>query len=174
MRVLTSIVLEICVILSLCSCARVNARYADSSIVNSSQPVSSGREDRLGASLAVRKLWSAIDEERQEGIDDIHRFGGASVEPLISLLKDLLHDPKARFPIGKEKEGAKVLRDYVRGPRNFDLGMRLGSLVINSRLMSDSVRLLGDLRAEKAVPVLVEIMNKNLHGNTAPEIYALR
>ena len=42
-----------------------------------------------------------------------------------------------------------------------DSSERLAAVAINARLMTDIVQLLGELRAEQAIPILIEIMNKH-------------
>jgi hypothetical protein len=110
-------------------------------------------------------------------------LGARSVERLTGLLSELVHDQRPRFPIDKEQEGATVLRDFPAALRNYSkdpshyksLTNRLSALAINSRLMGDVVYLLGELKAESAAPILIEILNKysGFNGLGGPEKSAL-
>jgi hypothetical protein len=162
----------------------------------------SGEADNSNpANREVEKLWSASEAERQEGKAAMTRLGSLSVDPLVALLKDLIEDPHPRFPIGKELEGKNALdrgwqADRERQERIKDrqgpldvhrevteaLGVfkEVRALAINSRLLFDVIELLGVLRAEAAVPVLVEILETEGGGinfssaqNMRPEMIAL-
>ena len=134
-------------------------------------------------SLGIGNLWSSSDAERRRGLDRMLLLGARSVDRLIGLLSELVHDQRPRFPIDKEQEGATVLRDFPAALRNYSkdpshyrgLTNRLSALAINSRLMEDVVYLLGELKAEPAVPILIEILNKHsgLPGLGGPEKSAL-
>lgn len=131
---------------------------------------------------AVRKLWSSSDAERKSGIKQVMQIGAAAVEPLVALLSDLAHDQRPRFPVGKEAEGDRALQEYIEAERQFenvisdhsvveDWRKRLSEIAINSRLMTDVVYLLGELKAESAIPILIEIANR--HWEVGPAGYDL-
>jgi HEAT repeats len=122
---------------------------------------------------AIKSLSSSTERDRSEGIKQIQQLGRAAIEPLVSLLSDLVHNQRPRFPVDKTEEGAGALREYVTAVRAFSKGTgvsydevkvasaRLAAVAINTRLMTDVVQLLGRLRAEPAIPILIEIMNKH-------------
>lgn len=131
---------------------------------------------------AVRKLWSSSDAERKSGIKQVMQIGTPAVEPLVALLSDLAHNQRPRFPKGKEAEGNKALQEYIEAERQFEDDIaehdvveqrrkRLSELAINSRLMTDVVYLLGELKAEPAISILVEIANR--HWEVGPAGYDL-
>src|ERR1041384_7713839 len=99
----SSTVLSVAAILVLGSCSSVK-RLQDNTAVNDSASLAiSQSANQEIAPKAINKLWSANENERQEGINTILALGDAAVEPLDTLLKDLLRDPRPRFPTGKEK-----------------------------------------------------------------------
>ncbi|HYL98067.1 MAG TPA: hypothetical protein VEZ90_03860 [Blastocatellia bacterium] len=128
----------------------------------------------LSANEAVAKLWSAREPERQKGIEQIRELGAVAAPPLVSLLTDLVHDQRPRFAPQNEPAGARALSEYLRNPESKALRAKLDALTINARLMGDAVELLGDLKSEQAVPILLEILNRSYRGRPAPEIPALR
>lgn len=138
-------------------------------------------------SAVIKKLWSSSDRERSEGIEQIRRSGQRAIEPMVLLLSELVHNQEPRYAIGREEEGARALQEYVLAVGRYlrddgityadikPFGDRLSALAINSRLMADVVHLLGELRAQPAVPILIEILNKRSGsgGLGAPENDAL-
>jgi hypothetical protein len=134
---------------------------------------------------AIDKLWSASDSERQEGKDALLRFGQRSVDPLLTLLADLMESQHPRFPRGKEADGHRALRraQELSATREGLAGaMRLSEdfkpvsdLSINSRLFLDITELLGNLGAESAIPLLVGILEREPAGfslTSAPHMRA--
>ena len=134
-----------------------------------SGPIPQARDQEVA--IAIEKLWSASDTDRQDGIKQIRRLAPASIKPLVALLSDLIRDQRPRFPAGREEDGKRVLETYLKAPSD-DAADRVDELAINSRLMTDVINLLADLKAEAAVPVLIEILNKNSLA-TGPEASAL-
>ncbi len=130
---------------------------------------------------AIRKLWSFNDAERRDGIEEIARLGPIAAKPLSALLSDLIENHHPRFPTGKEDEGKKALERYIKSARSGrdedeEAHNRVSKLAINSRLMQDAICLLGELKAEEGVPVLIRIMEgqaQNSRG-TGYEMIALR
>jgi len=125
---------------------------------------------------AMNALWSYSESERSKAIDHLLQLGQESVRPLISLLQDLLYYRHPRFAKGKEAEGAAYLQEYLNesgwfsgqpSRENIDrfrdhsrrATERLSKLVINSRLITDAIYLLGDIKSPEAIPVLLEILN---------------
>ncbi len=121
---------------------------------------------------AIKKLWSPNESERSEGVDELLRIGPASVEKLTSLLMELIHDQRPRFVPGREQDGERALHEYLSSARRlYSVGGdyaetkaakdRLTVLTMNSRLMTDIVYLLGELKAEQAIPLLMEMVNRD-------------
>lgn len=149
-----------------------------------SMPNSSNQDQ---GAIAIKRLSSSTERDRSEGIERIQQLGRAAIEPLVSLLSDLVHNQRPRFPVDKTEEGARALREYVMAVRASSKGTgvsydeikvaseRLAAVAINARLMTDIVQLLGELRAEQAIPILIEIMNKHygIGGLGGSEKYAL-
>jgi HEAT repeat protein len=115
---------------------------------------------------AIKKLWSEDASVRDLGRAELLRMGPAAVEPLGSLLWDLVHDHRPRFAIERENEGRKALDESLAVLRSkdppfdheaFDEAFRLA---INARLISDAISLLGELRVVEGVPILVRIMER--------------
>ncbi|MEN3331489.1 MAG: hypothetical protein V7641_854 [Blastocatellia bacterium] len=112
---------------------------------------------------AIDDLWSANDEERQAAKEKLIQLGQASVQPLIDLLQDIITNPTARYLRGKEMEASELderLRSLPKESRREAVRLvnQLGELVVNWRLKSDICELLGRLRAEAAIPVLMKMM----------------
>jgi hypothetical protein len=116
---------------------------------------------------AIQKLWSADEAERIGGKQLLLERGSQAIQPLVTLLKDLIENEHPRFVLGREEEGSKLLADYLSLCRNGEKFDKISEaydrilyLAINARLMADLIELLGDLRAEEAVPVFIEIMER--------------
>jgi HEAT repeat protein len=133
-------------------------------------PMADGTQSQTD--IAIKKLWSPNESERSEGVQALLRIGPASIEKLNRLLGELIHDQSPRFVPGREQEGERALQEYVRTARRlFSAGgeydeliaakARLIPLTLNSRLMTDVVHLLGELKAEQVVPLLMEMVNRN-------------
>ena len=139
-------------------------------------------DNRVGQAIGM--LWSADDSVRNQGLEETLGLGPATVQPLIELLCDLIRNPYPRFASGKEQEGHKLLEDYeelIRGNNDSADDSRrfqtAANVVINSRLISDAVFLLGELRAVEAIPVLINIMENRsteTYGAISLEMDALR
>lgn len=159
-----------------CGCHVVEPQKISPSLNQASlwSGVQNGDDDQSRLNSAIKKLWSPIENERQQGMEQIKQLGDRGIEPLLALLTDLSHNNKPQFLTGNEEEGERLLKEYRNNPENDKVARRIAAITINERLKSDIVNLLGDLRAEKAVPILVEIVNKNLLGMDKSEIYALR
>lgn len=121
---------------------------------------------------AIRKLWGIGDIERKDGVAQLQALGLAAGEALVNLLEELVSDPRPRFPTGMERDGAEAVENYelaVQAHRDNESSKlvkirssqkRIALLAINSRLMRDSVHVLGKLKESRAVPVLLKIMNR--------------
>lgn len=109
-------------------------------------------------------------------MDELLRIGAGSIEKLTSFLAELIHDQRPRFSPGKEQEGERALDEYLRSVRTFykegvdyaetkPAKDRLTALTINSRLMTDVINLLAELKAQQAVPLLMELVNRHWEIN---------
>lgn len=131
---------------------------------------------------AIKMLWSADNTVRGFGREEILRIGSATVEPLIKLLSDLIQNSFPRFAAGKEEKGGEALNGYIdlarkakqplQDNKDFETVCRLA---INTRLISDAIFLLGELRAVEAIPALIHIMERrmNRHEMAGIEMEAL-
>ena len=116
---------------------------------------------------AIEKLWSPNDLERELGKKQILELGAISIKPLASCLLDLLMNQSPRFPKGREEAGMRAL-DYCRELSKRPMSSEeinesvelITNLFINSRLIHDVVYLMGELRAEEAIPILIKIMER--------------
>jgi HEAT repeat protein len=131
--------------------------------------MSGDTNDSIRVTEAIEKLWSADDEQRRRGKSEILRLGVQSADGLVALLENLLRNPRLYFSKGNEQKGNEAiegLQRIVRTVSNVRVAWEqseeyrqiISKLAINSRLFFDIIELLGDLRSEKAVPVLIEIM----------------
>jgi hypothetical protein len=119
--------------------------------------------DKRGlAAEAIKKLWSDDPEERESGKQDLLHLGSVSAEPLLALLKDLGSNQRPRFPTGKEAESAEALERFKAMNKNKGVPRELFENVfraeISWRLKQDACELLGKLRAQIAIPKLLEMM----------------
>jgi PBS lyase HEAT-like repeat len=126
--------------------------------------------------IAIKKLWSPNESESADGVNELLRMGPASIEKLTSLLGELVNDQRPRFAPGSEEDGERALQEYVRDARRLyseggDCAEtmaakdRLTALTINSRLMTHVVHVLGELKAEQAIPLLMEMVNRHWEGS---------
>jgi len=132
--------------------------------------------------MAIKKLGSPNESERTEGVDELFRIGPASIERLTSFLGELIHDQRPRFAPGREQDGERALQEYLRSAHRFYRGGvdyaetraakdLLTALTINSRLITDVVHILTELKAEQAIALLMEMVNrlgKHLLGSSIP------
>ena len=122
--------------------------------------------------MAIKKLGSPNESERTEGVDELFRIGPASIERLTSFLGELIHDQRPRFAPGREQDGERALQEYLRSAHRFYRGGvdyaetraakdLLTALTINSRLITDVVHILTELKAEQAIALLMEMVNRH-------------
>ena len=111
---------------------------------------------------AIQGLWSARDSDRANAKDQILQLGPQSITALIKLLEELADKPGPRFASGTEEEGRR-LWERVQSGKIDKLDIRawdaLNEVEISSRLYRDALELLGQLRAEAAVPLVVRLMS---------------
>ena len=139
---------------------------------------------------AIEKLWSADDEERLLGKNELLCLGDQSADRLVALLENLVRNPLPLFSKGNEEKGKEAIEglhrvfrtasELVVAHQQSELYSQLiKRLAINSRLLGDIIELLGNARSEAAVPVLIEIMVSERSMNNAstnpmyPEMEAL-
>jgi len=116
---------------------------------------------------AMDGLWSANDHDRMRAKAELIRLGDKAVPELTSLLKDLITDGTARYARGTEQEGEAFNKKLEEVKDKADLE-KLGSealnnprvITINYRLKTDVCEILATLKAEAAVPPLIEMMWK--------------
>jgi len=114
---------------------------------------------------AIKKLFSEDDRVRQIGRQEVIRIGSTAVKPLVNLLLDLIRDRRPRFVVEREEEGRELLKEYLivsadttQTHENTEQFRAISRLVINQRLSTDCISLLGELRAVEGIPVLLRIM----------------
>jgi len=131
--------------------------------------------DNEKVTRAIRNLFSANNTIRLNGRAEVLSLGRIAVVPLVNLLWDLIKHPHPRFISEREEEGKKALKHYIdlvrsgkQVPDNADEHQTILQLAINSRLMSDVISLLGELRSPEGVPVLIYIMENQSTGSSEP------
>lgn len=110
---------------------------------------------------AMKLLWSSNDADRASGKTKLIEIGQGSVPALVALLEDLVRKPGPRYVLGKETEGAAIRQRFFSLPpdkQTLEETKKLLNISIESRLRMDLYELLGRLRAEKAIPLLLTIM----------------
>lgn len=116
------------------------------------------------AQAAIRKLSSPDEAERQAGKAALIELGPQSVKPLMSLLRELIDDTSPRYMEGKANEVEEA-------------DSQVSSFTINWRLKSDVCQILGKIRCEEAISLLIDLMGSyDTSGSseqTGPEMYAL-
>lgn len=128
----------------------------------------------------IKTLWSSDDSEREFAKTQLSESGAEAIAPLLTLLFDLVNNPYPRFLTGKEKEAEAAIKTFFELLDQFDLlnqdpilSDKLGALrkeikelAVNHRLAADTIFLLGRLKAEKAAPFLIKLMENRamLHG----------
>jgi len=131
---------------------------------------------------AIKKLWSADNSLRLQGREEILRIGSDAAQPLSNLLMELLRNRRPRFSTETEQEGRRALEgllDRIRAleePAETDPQLlTVSRLAVNSRLISDLISLLGELKAPEGVPILIRIMERRTPSGppTGPELQAL-
>jgi hypothetical protein len=117
---------------------------------------------------AIAKLWSADDTIRTLGRHEVVKAGPAAAHDLVILLSELIRNRSPRFAAEKEEVGAEALRKCLdmlcsgKQPREDDVNFHaVSSLAINQRLISDAISLLGELKSEEGVPILIRIMERH-------------
>ena len=132
---------------------------------------------------SVRYLWSSNDSERRAGIELILQIGPPAEDLLLKSLIELTRDQYPRFPKEIEEEGQRAVEEYLEAEREFEEDDSavdyqvvlaktdaVSQLAINARVMSDVVDLLGQLRAELSIPILIAIANRHWTvGISGPE-----
>jgi HEAT repeat protein len=134
------------------------------SFVNSQQ---SGDES---VNAAIKRLNSADHSERRAAWEELVQLGPMAIKPLISLLESIKEKQNRFFLNGKEKEVAEAYERMQEAFRDGDdngyerAREQLSKLDITFRLKRDVIGLLGELKAEEAVPVLIMLMWQDLEA----------
>lgn len=129
------------------------------------------------ADSAIRRLWSADDSERKAGKEELIRLGPRAITPLIELLQKTKRPSVAYYATGKEKEAERISRHLNRaskiGNRKEieETSKQLANIEITSRLRNDAIELLGKLRAEQAIPELIELIVQEPKTNLSREYW---
>lgn len=125
------------------------------------------------ASRAVRELWSADGPRRESAREELLRLGARAIPQLVALLDDIQSHAVPRYETGKEKEGAEALKLLDKQPLDQsnvkDYFLKRQSLDISYRLKKDCVELLGSLKAEQAVPLLIKEFLPGISGTYGGE-----
>ena len=142
------------------------------------QTISEEQADR-----AVRQLWSADERERDAAKAIILRIGPRAIPNLIAVMRDLEDNPAPRYAPGQEEQVPQVearYRKLVEAGRKEearDSLEQLMNLKVNWRLERDVCDLLGKLKAEEAIPVLIEAMESEDRVSSwevrSPQMHAL-
>ena len=114
----------------------------------------------------IEKLRSPDKSERKQAKTQLLASGSAATAPLLDLLIELAHHPYPRFQIGEEEDGEAALANYraIEQQEGYfsdklpALRKKIDASIINDRLATDILLLLGKLKAEAAVPLLIKIM----------------
>jgi hypothetical protein len=127
-------------------------------------------------------LWSAYQSQRQNAKAELRDAGVEAIGPLVSLLEEFVFTPGSTFGDRKEKQFRRYL-DYRRNTTSgIDREEGPGSMeemsAVAVRVKQDGIDLLGSLRAEAAVPVLIQLMFEELEiagrKHDYPEMDAIR
>ena len=137
----------------------------------------------LEASLTIKQLWSADQTEREAAKTALIRLGQRAIPPLIALLNEIRSDPRPRYVPGREHDAAEAearYRTLLNAGKTEESHAALNELMnlrINWRLKSDVCELLGRIRAEEAIPALIDAMisveSFNAWETMSPQMQAL-
>ena len=113
------------------------------------------------AVMAVQGLWSPDKEHRERAKSEISLGGHAVEAELVRALTELVEDQRPRYATGREAEGEAILNVMLQGEIPFrDNLFELHNHIINRRLMLDIIDLLGRLKSEAAIPLLISILER--------------
>lgn len=127
-----------------------------------SRPAPVPQDDPVLDSIA--HLSSRDERVRQAAKDKIVQFGATATKPLITFLEKLVRYPRNRYESGTSEDEFDQARESAERTSQSNTKQRreaagqLSTTVINQRLKEDGCELLGRLRAEAAVPALIEAM----------------
>ncbi|MEK6301669.1 MAG: hypothetical protein AABO41_13245 [Acidobacteriota bacterium] len=119
------------------------------------------KDDPVGE--AITQLRSRDSIAREAAKETLLKHGSEAVRALIAALQELSVDLKPHFDLGNEAEGAEDLRRYEELPVPERSPSEVLSIDITWRLKQDMIELLGRLRDEAAVPILIELTQQELH-----------
>lgn len=70
--------------------------------------------------LAIKKLWSAEESERQSAKNALVQTGPEAMRPLMALLEDLIRHPGIRYAEGKnERDFVKLKERLIESPQTW-------------------------------------------------------
>ena len=118
--------------------------------------------------MAIQGLWSPDEGQRERAKSEISLGGPAVEAELIRTLSELVEDQRPRYPTGKEAEGEAILYATFRGERPSRDHTALDDYIINRRLMLDIIDLLGRLKSEAAIPLLIRILEQREMDSLCP------
>lgn len=123
--------------------------------------------NRKQVSEYIELLKSSDEVKRQEGKEKLLLLGSSSIGLLVSLLGELSADPfRPWFVSGREREGIEAWERRQKADDSGNVAEAraaselIAQLEISGRLKNDVMELLGQLRAEEAVPILIRLMEE--------------
>ncbi len=131
----------------------------DSSRINSEKYLQRSHSEKAIDDV-IKKLWSGDDRDRVIAKNRLIELGTISITPLLALLRDLSENNEPRFVIGKEKEGAELLKYFQGDGKGItpQIAKKFSEIEITSRLQGDAIELLCRLKAEAAIPLIIELL----------------
>jgi HEAT repeat protein len=124
-----------------------------------------GQTEDTAVNQAIKQLWSADEDERALGVKNLLSYGDKSIKPLLALLNDILENRSVRrYATGKEEEAREISENYERLRANgnrkeaSEAISRLAKLEVSRRLITWSISLLAQLKAEEAIPVFIKFL----------------
>src|SRR5215510_2190091 len=118
------------------------------------------------AAMAVQGLWSPDEGQRERAKSEISLGGPAVEAELIRTLSELVEDQRPRYPTGKDAEGEAILYATFRGEQ--PSSEPPDDYIINRRLMLDIIDILGRLKSEAAIPLLIRILEQREMDSLCP------
>jgi len=118
------------------------------------------------ADSLIKNLWSPDESFRETAKKQLRQLGPTVIQPLMKLLEELKNTSKPIFESGKEAEGEEIYQSLLEAEKNKHsgeaavYGMKLLDLDITARLREDAIELLGDVRAQEAIPYLITNMER--------------
>jgi HEAT repeat protein len=121
--------------------------------------------------LAIERLWTSDEKLRKKAKRDLIRLGSSSIRPLLTLLEDINTNPQPRFEKGKELEGWEYIERYNSLPRDKQDFDEYDRIDISKRLKGDAIELLGKLKAQEAIPILIAMLRERIYISPKDIVY---